>query len=204
MARWMLSILLIVLALGTASSNLARTPFQSEATGPDEIHLYLSVDKSVFVVGRPVQVNAELQNAGANPVLVENALITGTGFSSSIKFVLSDSKGNLSPATVMIADSFSMPKKSDPLTAVIGAWMLLLPHYCLMHQFSIDAEDFSFLAKPGRYRLWANYSSVGLNDPSTYRRLGLSSEDVESLKYKSWTGKVRSNEVSIVVAGSKN
>ena len=56
---------------------------------------------------------------------------------------------------------------------------------------------YTFLGKPGKYTLSATYAS---NDISYWHnRLGLSDDVLNSLPYKSWSGKVTANEITLTV-----
>jgi hypothetical protein len=53
--------------------------------------------------------------------------------------------------------------------------------------------------KPGSYHLREYYSSGGLFYPPAYRTLGLSEEEVKSLPFKAWHGKLAANELSFTI-----
>ena len=61
----------------------------------------------------------------------------------------------------------------------------------------IDEYMFKFLSTPGRYTFSATYTSNGILYGGN--GLGLSNDFLNSLPYKSWTGKVSTNEISLTL-----
>jgi hypothetical protein len=176
------------------------SPREAGRDGKEIISVRLSLPRTVVVAGESAQVVVEITNDGDDPVLVENLFGAGA---SQIKFNLSDSNGVTSPGSVnMVGDYFASPAKADPLEVLLKTWLLLRPKYSLLTTVKLDGNDYSFLAKPGKYHLYATYASTGLSYPPTYMHLGLTKADVDALKYESWSGKIRSNEVSLKVVSA--
>ncbi len=159
----------------------------------------LSLIKRTFPLGDPLKLKVEVANQGSLPFLVCNGISTRTGGACRLEFRLTDSHGRASPAVQLISDSFSSNPSTDPVSAIVGSWLLLRPGDSFVTSAVLDSSFFTFLNEPGKYKLSATYSSTGLSYPPTYRQLGLTEKTIESLSFQSWGGKISTNEVSFEI-----
>lgn len=197
-----LAVAAILIFAVVISPRATRTEPQTDVGTPNVISVRLECKKPTIPVGSPITIAVQLSNIGKEPILIPNTIpsITGYGFATSLAFDIVDAAGHrMSSNSPVIADYFPTGKKLDPTSELLGGWVLLWPGYGLTTQFELSSQEYSALAKPGRYKISAVYATSGLSDTRTLGRLGLHEEDVESLKFKSWAGRTTSNEVSVIV-----
>lgn len=173
----------------------------------------LALDKTGFSEGKSIPVRIQVSNKGGSQddsLLIGNFIFEGSSGDpvSRIEFDLTDDKGHaIHPTLVMISDSFSSEKHPNPATAFLNSYLLLHPGYSLSSQFLISPKFYGGL-KPGYYRLSGTYTSNGLFYPPVYNQAGLSGDDVKSVPFKAWKGKISTNEVRFRVlpadTGRKN
>jgi hypothetical protein len=156
-------------------------------------------------VGELLHVEVRVSNTGETAVLVPNTISIATGGMAFLKFELRDSKGRVSPGMVLIADDIAPITQSDENAAakLLGSFTLLYPKTSLLFDVPIGQSMYDFLGKSGEYVLSATYASNGVSFGRN--GLGLSKALLSSLPYRSWTGKVATNEISFsVVSATKN
>jgi hypothetical protein len=176
-------------------------PPNSNGTSAPKISIKLSVEKKHFAKGESIPLRIDVVNSGTDPVLIGNFISESRGVPSPvIDFELKNSQGEeISPDVVIISDSFSPRKPPNATVAFLTSYLLLYPGYGLTTQAVIDETLFKALRIAGDYRLSVTYSSNGLMYPPTYRQLGLSDDDVKSMPFPAWRGKLSSNEVRFTV-----
>lgn len=155
--------------------------------------------------GDPIPLDVYVSNAGSTPLLIGNLILQGSGGMpvSRIEFQLMDAKGRvLRPAVDMINDTLSAKSEPNPASAFLSSYLLLRPGYSLTTRFLLDTNLFRELSTPGYYSVSATYISNGLSYPPIYRNVGLSDDDVKSLAFKAWSGKLVSNQVRFRVVAS--
>ncbi len=143
----------------------------------------------------------EVENQGNEPLYVSSSITQDLNSRAGyIEFELTDAKGHRQlPQTNFIGDVLTPYPQEPDWRLLLGSWPLLFPHSSISSQFSLDGAMFPFLTKPGRFKLSATYSSAGLAYSMNYGRLGLKEQDVASLQFRSWSGKVHSNSVWLTV-----
>lgn len=194
---------LMLFSLAILSSTASSVPIDQEniaSTGTNAIKVTLLVDKHTFAVGVPINVKVNIFNQSSEPVVVANDISIASGSDANVKFELTDTAGQVSPTVSMIADSFATTQSTvNSWNSVLGRWLVLYPGYSICASFSLDGKLFSFLNKPGKYKVQATYSSGGLSYPPNYRRLGLKENDLGSMPYRGFSGTVRTNTVWVTV-----
>lgn len=189
-----------VLALALSLSG--RGQQNSTESAKSEIAVRLSVPKRAITAGEPFDVRVEIWNVGKTALFLRSKInpLMSDGI-SSLNLSLLDSRGRSSPA-VTLAEGMRPPPipEQNAFQALLGEWVLLPPGYSLGTTLSLNDSYFEFLRMPGRYQLTGTYSSVGLDSPAAFQRLGLDRAQIEALPFPSWSGKVRTNIVSIQVA----
>jgi len=158
----------------------------------------LSVDKATFAVNEPVPVRVRISNPGAEPILIANDVSLGAG-AANLEMTLKDAAGRVFPQMRWIHDHFPSQATPNVSTIFLGSWMLLRPGNSLTTTIQIGGETFGLLDKPGRYTLSADYYSDGFSYPGTYRAQGLTDEDVRSIPFPCWHGKIATNTVQFKV-----
>jgi hypothetical protein len=167
-----------------------------------QLAVVLSLQKRNFSLGEAISVQVQLYNSGKNSILISNSVSLGGGV-ANLDLTLRDSSDKVSPRTDMTNDHFPAQDRPNAASNFLRYWMLLKPGNFLTTTVTIDQLIFAFLSKPGRYKLSGEYYSNGLAYPPTYRSLGLSDEDVRSLPYPCWTGKIQVNEVYLRIVPGK-
>jgi hypothetical protein len=198
------SLALLFFTLVWISASPSATLGQVSGPPSPEIAVRISAPKREVKAGELFHVEVRVSNIGETAVLVPNTISTVSGGMAFLKFELTDSKGRVSPGMVWIADDFAPTTQSDENAAakLLGFWTLLHPKTCLLFDVPIGQSKYDFLGKPGKYALSATYASNGISFGRN--GLGLSKALLNSLPYKSWTGKVATNEISFnVVSATK-
>ncbi|MGB8493536.1 MAG: hypothetical protein WCE53_03970 [Candidatus Acidiferrum sp.] len=148
-----------------------------------------------------IHVEVRVSNNGEAATLVPNTVSIASGGRATafLEFELTDAKGCISPGMRLILDDLEPITPSDENAAakLLGSWTLLHPRTSLLFDIPLGQRMYTFLGKPGKYTLSATYAS---NDISYWHnRLGLSDDVLNSLPYKSWSGKVTANEITLTV-----
>ncbi len=183
-------IVLLVLSMG----QVGALP-----TDSDGIAVRLSLDKQRYTVGEQIQVRVEVQNQGSEALIIPNLTTAADVRAGYVQFDLTDAKGRRQTPQLRVSELLGSVQLEPDWRLLLGQWLVLYPQTSFTSQLSLDGATFPFLTKPGRYKLSATYSSAGLSYGVNYRRLGLKEKDVASLRFPSWSGKVRSNSVWISI-----
>lgn len=187
-------LLLMQLTLPVAGRK-GTVPTEGESP---KLEVTLSVDKATFVVNETIPVHVQVSNIGVEPILIGNDVYLGGGV-GNLEMSLRDATGRISPQTKLTHDYFPSPVAKTASTVLLRFWMLLRPGTSLKTTIQIDGEFFSFLQKPGYYLLSADYYSSGFSSPTFYRARGLSDEEVRSIPFTSWSGKIPTNTLKFKI-----
>jgi hypothetical protein len=196
-SRWLILWLLISFLSAEAAPPSQQKVSQESA---QSICVKLSIEKQRLSVGEALKVTVTLSNQTEEPIVIPNAISTVGGSAGHIEFKLTNEKGQISPGTRLIADSFLAQTVKNSWSSVLGRWLVLYPGYSLSANFTLDETQLKFISRPGKYTLYSTYSSGGLSYPSNYHQLGISEEDVNLSPYKSWSGKIQSNAINFTIA----
>ena len=171
-----------------------------------QISVRLTIPKRTFTVRESVTVRIHISNVGNKPVIVGNLPSLSSmsrNAPSRIQLELRDKHGRSSPSVEFTDDKFSPRVEASPAIALLRSWLLLYPECSLVVDVSLDRELFAFLGKPGKYTLSGTYLSSGLLYPSAYRDVGLTEEDVHSLPFQSWSGRISTNTLNFEIVPVK-
>ncbi len=153
-----------------------------------------------------MELRLEVSNIGDSSLLVANFADLYEGAEAYLDIELSNSKGLLSPRAGMVIDRFpsSTKEQKSPLEIVLNSFVLLRPgtSYVQRIPLSQHLSAMRYEIIPGTYKVRAYYSSNGLFYPPAYQTLGLTEEDVRSLPFQAWHGKVPTNELSFTILPS--
>jgi hypothetical protein len=196
---------LIALCFLLAPSTVTiASQMHGEPSGHEQpISVNIHLPKKEFRVGEHIEVKVEVSNVGRTPLLVANGASIASGGASYIEFELTDSKGQISPQTRLISDSFSANEKSNPTMSFLTRWVLLSPGASISTKIVLDGTIIDFLAHPGTYDLGAHYSSNGLSYSPTYAALGITADDVKLITIPAWKGKIASNHLVFTILPKK-
>jgi hypothetical protein len=174
---------------------------QAKEIPPDQLKVHLVLNKQKFRLGEPIELKVEVLNASQKPLLVANKIYLSSGSISYLELELSDSKAVIPPRRTIISDQFSPLEKKSASETVLNFFLLLRPETSFVERFKLFDlfYIFGYVLHPGTYSLKAYYSSNGLFYPPAYQMLGLTEEDVNSLPFQAWHGKIATNEVSFRV-----
>ena len=174
------------------------------ASDLNAIVIRLSLDKQQHALGEKIQVAVQVENEGDRPIIVSNIISDSDNPEGYVEFDLTDSTGlRQTPQVRSIADAFDPFPRDPDWRLLLGRWTVLYPKDSMTCHLILDGVTFPFLTKPGRYKLAATYSSAGLTYPMNYRSVGLKEQDVRSLRFPSWSGKVRSDSVWMTIVSAK-
>jgi len=162
--------------------------------------------KRDFQVGQSIPVTIGVSNCGDNPLLVGNFILRGSGGTpvSRIEFELKDAEGHVIPSNYeVINDSLGARKESSAAAGFLSSYVLLYPEYSLNTTLRISPHQYVMLKNPGTYILSATYSSNGTSYPPAYRQAGLTDDDVKSMPFRAWNGRLSTNDVQFRVRASQ-
>jgi hypothetical protein len=173
---------------------------QANGAQKDGISVSISLDKKEFHWGEPMQLTVKVTNIGQKPLLVPNFFYLFAGQTAHLEIELSNRKGLLSPHRGFAIDKFPDPSKDkrSPSEIYLNSFVLLHPGTSIVQRIALFQElsVLEYEVKPGAYKLQGYYSTSGLLFP---QNLGLTAEDVKSLPFEAWHGKLPTNEVSFTV-----
>jgi hypothetical protein len=157
-------------------------------------------------LGEPIQLRLEISNVSSEPLLAPNSVsLFGTN-DAFLEIELRNRKGLVSPRIGMAVDCFPTPAKNKkPLSEIVlTSFLLLRPGTSYVQNIPLyeHLSALDYPIKPGSYTLRTYYASNGLFYASmcgTRSTLGLTDEDVKSLPFQAWHGKVSSNEISFTI-----
>ena len=186
---------LVVLVFANVLICNAQSPEVTLNESP-KVTAALSLPKSIYRAGEPIQVKLEVSNKGETSVLIANEISMSTTVQPShVDFVLVDHRGNDVPAGFFALDSWGPKVVSSPGIAFLESFLVLRPGYSLTKVFKLDTQLFRGLSQPGTFSLYALYSSNGLSYPPALGVIGVTETDVKLLPFVAWSGKIRTNTV---------
>jgi hypothetical protein len=150
-----------------------------------------------------MELKVEVSNVGKKPLLVPNQVFLFGGELAYLEIGLSNTREILSPHMGFAIDRFPNPSKErkSPNEIVLDSFVLLRPGTPFVQRIELfgylSARKYELM--PGTYKLKAYYSTGGLFYPPAYHTLGLTEEDVKSLPYQAWHGKLATNELSFTI-----
>ena len=176
---------------------------QSSYTPKPEISVGIALAKKEFRLGDPMELKIEITNIGQKAILVPNHVYLFSGEEAYFEIELSSEKTLISPHMGFVVDHFPNPSKTkkSPTEIVLGSFVLLPPGTSFVERIAL----FDYLSvrkyelKAGTYKLKGYYSSNGLLYPPALQSLDLSEEDVRSLPFEAWHGKLATNELSFTI-----
>lgn len=176
---------------------------QTSVAPEQKISVSMELAKKVFHLGEPMELKVEVTNIGQKPLLVPNHLSLFSGEMAYLEIELRDGKRLLSPRMAIINDRFSYPSKDNksPSEIVLNSFILLPPGTTFVQRIALftHLSALKYELKPGTYKLRGYYSSGGLFYPPSYNTLGLNEDDVKSLPFEAWHGKLATNELSFTI-----
>lgn len=182
---------------------------QTDTARREVLDVRISLAQRAFHLGEPIQLRLEISNSGHEPLLVPNSVSLLGNSDAFLEIELRNRKGLVSPRMGMAVDcfpSFPTPAKNKrpPSEIVLTSFLLLRPGTSYVQNIPLyeHLSALEYAIKPGSYTLRTYYVSNGLFYPSTCGTLatqGLTEEDVKSLPFQAWHGKVSSNETSFTI-----
>jgi hypothetical protein len=206
----MLRQLIVFLCAPTAFFLPSFGSSQTIGIAKEEINVHIALPKKEFHVGESIEIKLEVTNAAKEPLLVPNeASIFDRASEAYLEIELSHAGGRVYPHMGWAVDRFPndwLPQKSA-MEKVMESFLLLRPATSVVQRIplSVYLGVSKYEVKPGIYKLKCYYSSGGLFYPPAYQRLGLTEEDVKSIPFQAWHGKVNTNELSFtILRGGEN
>jgi hypothetical protein len=176
---------------------------QASFSPKPEISVSMALAKKEFRLGEPMALRIEITNIGQKAILIPNHLSLFGGAGAYLEIELSNGNVLIPPHMNLVFDRFpdSSKKKKSLTEIVLGSFVLLLSGTSFVERIAL----FDYLSvrkfdvKAGIYKLKGYYSSNGLFYPPTISSLDLSEEDVKSLPFEAWHGKLATNELSFTI-----
>ena len=185
----------VVATVGVANSS------RLEDSSP-QLELKLMAEKSVIRPDEILSLKVEIWNVGAEDTFIAQGIWT-TYFNSLLTLYLETKSGwqgaNGRGAVDAVPDAHP-----DLAKTFVTNWLTLRRNYYYGTVVQMDPRDYPSLAKPGHYRVKAQYDSRGISPAFAYNAARLNPEDIERLPFKAWEGTVYSNVVSIQVRSPAN
>jgi hypothetical protein len=178
------------------------TPGQTESPN-EHLNVHIALDKKEFFSGDPMVLKLEVTNIGQEAILVPNFVSLFGGGDAYLEIELSNTHGPLFPHIGFAVDRVPAAwlKKKSPSEILLDSFLLLRPTTSFVQRIALlqYLSALEYEVKPGTYKLKAYYSSGGLFYPPAYQSLGLVDEDVKSLPFQAWHGKLSTNELSFSI-----
>jgi hypothetical protein len=189
--------MLATLVLGPTTSG------QNEVDSKEAIKVQIGLGHKEFHLGEPIELKLEISNVGQKPLLIANSVSLYGNGDALLEIELRGGKGLLSPRMSMVGDCFPTPEKNPKPASeiVLKSFLVLRPGTSYVQRLPIyeHLSALKYGLSPGNYTLRTYYSSNGLLYPSMCGTQGLKDDDVKTLPFKTWHGKVGTNEVSFTV-----
>ncbi len=176
---------------------------QTVKVSEERIKVSIALDHREFHLGDPIELKLEISNFGRAPILIANSVSLFGNSDAFLEIELRNRKTALHPHIGMAVDCFPVPDqdKKPPSEVILKSFLVLRPGTSYVQRIPLythlSALDYGL--KPGNYTLVAYYSSHGLLYPSMCGTQGLTEDDVKSLPFETWHGKVGTNEISFTV-----
>jgi len=168
------------------------------------LELRLSLRMNTFRIGEPIEIDVRLVNKGNEPLFVGSGMPEIADWIYSLHLDVSDSRGNRCAQSIMLPPFVRAPDADEGFTnSLVRRWLVLFPSYFYGTTTVLDMETVECLRKPGRYRIRAFYSSMGMDADLYYNPLASQPTEVAKLPFKSWKGTIESNPIWITVLGTR-
>jgi hypothetical protein len=176
---------------------------QTDKVPEETIQVSVALDHKEFHLGDPMELRLEISNVGPAPLLVANSVSFFGNSDAFLEIELHNQRGPVQPHIGMAVDCFPTPVKDKrpPSDVVLKSFLVLRPRTSYVQKIALyeHLSRLEYELKPGKYTVTAYYSSRGLFYPSMCGTQGLTEEDVRSLPFETWHGKVRTNKISFTV-----
>jgi hypothetical protein len=168
---------------------------QRQEAAKDAVTVHVMLNKTLFAVGEPIQLNVMISNAGSQPLLIPNRISFFGDSQGELIVELTDEKGApVSGGVGMAFDCKNYKEAKLTYEFVFNNYVLLRPATSYTQQISLLVL-FPAL-QPGSYRLKSSYSSSGLTALGCEN---LNKEDIARFPFKAWHGSTGANEVSFAI-----
>ena len=176
---------------------------QTDVVPKEPLKVRIALDHREFHLGRPIELKLEIFNIGRDPLLIANSVSLFGNSDAFLEIELRNQKGLLHPRLGVADDCFpsTTTNKKPPSEIVLKSFLVLRPGTSYVQRIPLyeHLSGLEYGLKPGNYTLTTYYSSNGLLYPSMCGTQGLTEEDVKSLPFATWHGKIRTNEVSFTI-----
>jgi hypothetical protein len=158
------------------------------------LQVQLFLPKANYIQGEPIEIHAEFENVGENPIKVGTAIYTGGDAPFRLAVTIEDAQGR--PKVIPAQDSPEMPcmdlREADPNHPT--TWKELLPGSKYSTTVTLSARTSEKL-NPGLYKLRGRYRSYGLLVGGHCYKSFYPKEVISS--GIEWRGEVTTNAVSL-------
>ena len=189
--------LLVALVVGSATFG------RNELASKEQIKVHIALSRQTFHLGEPLDLRLEISNIGQEPLLIANSVSLFGNDDAFLEIELHGKSRLLSPHMGVAVDCFPTPEKNPkPASEIVLTSFLVLrsgTSYAQRLPLYDHLAALKYGLKPGSYTLKTYYSSRGLHSRSMCGTQGLTEDDVRSLPFKTWRGKVSTNEISFTI-----
>jgi hypothetical protein len=186
------AILCLVFAASCAAQSLP------EAAMPPIVQVRLSLLKSTFKVGEPLEMTAIVKNEGSEPFYIWNHLFSGYYGEGILVPHLTDSAGKDVPEKFRLGSHTYQAGLMDFAEYVENRWLWLAPGQF----YGVTENRFKERLEPGTYSLSVEYSSSVFPWLYAGKKMADVQESAKKLKHAALIGKFMSNEVTFTVVKS--
>jgi hypothetical protein len=189
--------MLVAFVLGSAAFG------QNEVASKEPIKVHIALNRTNFHLGEPIELMLEISNVGQEPLIIANSVSLFGNDDAFLEIELRRKKKLQEQRFGFAADCFQLPEKNPkpPSEILLKSFLVLRPGTSYAQRLPLydDLNALEHGLKPGSYSLKTYYSSSGLHSPSMCGTQGLTEDDVESLPFRTWRGKVSTNEISFTI-----
>jgi hypothetical protein len=197
-----LAIFQAILAVVCSGPLAASTIFSQNESGPKEpVEARISLDHREFHLGELVELRLEISNLGHESLLIPNSVSLFVNADALVEIELRGKKGLLSARAGFSSACFTAPGKNPktPSEIILNSFLALRPRTSYVQRLPLYEILNLYGLTPGSYTLKIDYFSNDLLNPSDCGTHGLTENDLKSLPFKTWHGKVSTNKLSFTV-----
>jgi hypothetical protein len=188
--RWSEPTLFTLVVIGLTCVAPARPQSEKTPLQPTDLEVRLSLSRQVFTSDEPITVKVELSNRSKQSFFVGRNFPSAGNSPSTLDTGLEDEHGNDLGGIAGAADYFGLYPKESFAATLSNGWILLPPGFFYGSVVEVFVPQDKRPLKPGRYRIRAKYSSMGLTKQSEMNLVARSPEEVARLPFPSWAGHI--------------
>ncbi len=171
---------------------------QEPAKEHPESHLTvkISANKDVIRPGESLRLVVEIRNESEQAFFIDRNI---TDMNDRLSLYLQHGS-EVDRSSIRVVGDFAIDRRTPLATLLSQHWIALGPGNFYGGEVVMDGVAFPRLRVPGRYLVKAVYSSHGFAEPGEANSLRDRQEELRSLPFKAWEGRIETNSIWIEVA----